>query len=95
MQKKQIEPEDIKSEDINRIIDKSFYGVDDSNKKSVFKLFTFLLLFISYILLSITVQHYIIKLMIITFGLALLVFLFQEIVLPSFRQKKKKSLLES
>lgn len=90
MQKKQISPDDIKSEDIDKIIDKSFYGVDNSNKNAFFKLLTFLLLFILYIYLSIIIKYYIIKLMIIIFGLVFLVFLFQETVIPSFKQKTKK-----
>mgnify|MGYP001344717569 CR=1 FL=1 len=94
MSKKPIKPEDVKVEEIDKIIEKSLYGADDSSSKALFKLFTFILLFFLYIYLSIIVEIYTFKLIVIVFGLAILIFLFQGIVLPSFEKKKRKSILE-
>jgi hypothetical protein len=91
---KQLKPEDVKTEEIDKIIEKSLYGIDDSSGKSLLKLLTFILLFVLYIYLSIIVEVNSIRMIIIVCGLVILVFLFQGTVLPSFKDKKKRNLLE-
>lgn len=94
MPRKQIKPEDVKVEDIDRVIDNTLYGIEETKSKGFQKLFTFILMFIFYIYFSIKIEAYFIKLIVIIFGIVLLVFLFQDIVLPSLMEKKKKRVLE-
>ena len=92
--KKRIKPEDIKSEDIAKEIEKSLYGVDTSKHKAFSKLATFFMLFYVYVYLSINIETLTIKLFIVVFGIIILIFLLQEIVIPAFNKKQKKSFLE-
>ena len=95
MVKKEIKPEDVKTEDIAKEIEKSLYGVDNSGQKAFAKLATFFMLFLFYLYASVNITNYTTKLMVIILGLVFLIFLFQGIVLPGFNQRKKrKTILE-
>jgi len=94
MAKKEVKIEDVKSEDIAKEIEKSFYHIENTKGKAISKLSTFILLFFIYIWLSSRIQDPLWKLIVIVFGLAILVFLFQETVFPAFRASKKESVLE-
>ncbi len=93
--KKEVKPEDIKSEDIAKDIEKSLYGRDISKSNAFAKLATFLMLFFMYIYLSISMENPVIKVIIIFFGLVILILLLQGAVIPAFKKKQKKSLLEN
>ena len=92
---KEITPKDIKPEDIDKIIDKSFYGDESYDAHSFLKLFTFGLIFITYIYSAISISNYVLKMAMVLFGLVLLVFLFQAIILPSFKIKRNITYFKS
>lgn len=87
MTKKEIKIEDVKSEDIQKVIDKSFYGKNEENNHFFPKLFTFILLFCFYIFLSVYIEEYSIRIIVIFFGLIALLVLFQSYVFPHIGKK--------
>lgn len=90
MKKKEVNPEDVKPEDIAKDIEKSLYGVEASEKNKVFKLMTFIMMFLFYLCLSIIVENPVIRIPIIVFGIIILLFTLQEVVLPAFNNHKKR-----
>lgn len=87
MVKKEIRIEDVKSEDIQKEIDKHFYGKNVGNFQLIPKLLTFILLFCLYIFLSVYIQDYAIRIIVIFFGLITLIVLFQNYIFPNIRKK--------
>lgn len=84
MAKKEITIDDVKSEDISKEIDKGLNQKERPNKHIISKIFTFILLFCTYIFLSVTIQTYTIKIITIFFGFVMLLTLFQIYLAPKY-----------